>query len=222
MLPGAKKPVNSHRNEPGKLWFGFREVLNTPQFITYAVGGNIALSGLFVYLSTSPSVFMEGYGLSVKTFGWIFAVITLGFIGLSQLNQLFSKHFKPQQIINSTLACMMITSITLLLGLIQNQFGLIETSILIFLVLGCIGIINPNAAALSVALFESRTGTASSLYGLLQWGFAGIASIIVGCFKTSSGIPLAAIMVATSSIAWLLITVRSRSKSKLASKLSVK
>lgn len=181
------------------------QVMKVPQFKIYAIGGGIALSGLFAYLASSPGIFMEGYGVSNHAYGLIFAAITLGFVGLSQLNRLFTKYYTAPQIIFGALLSTSLLSLILLIGLYKEWFGILSTSILIFLILGCIGIINPNAAALCMAPFTVNAGSAASLFGFFQWGIAGLVSVIIGSFKSTTAIPLASIMATTAIVALFIL-----------------
>jgi hypothetical protein len=63
--------------------------------------------------------------VSNQTYGWIFALITLGFIGLSQLNRLFSKFYSQQQIVFVALTFMVILSVIFLYGLLQGGFNIV-------------------------------------------------------------------------------------------------
>jgi len=210
ILPESRKPDKSYSLKIKSILIGFWQVLKVPQFITYAIGGGIALSGLFAYIADSPAIFMDGYGVSNQTYGWIFAVVTIGFVGLSQLNRIFSKHFTAEQIVFCAVACMAVISTVMLYGLNQGWFGIVGTASLIFLILGCIGIINPNAAALSMAPFENNAGSAASLYGFIQWGIAGLVSVVISLFKSKTAVPLAGIMAATAIVALLILYIGNR------------
>lgn len=210
ILPESRKPDKSHSLKIKSILIGFWQVLKVPQFITYAIGGGIALSGLFAYIADSPAIFMDGYGVSNQTYGWIFAVVTIGFVGLSQLNRIFSKYFTAEQIVFCAVACMAVISTVMLYGLNQGWFGIVGTASLIFLILGCIGIINPNAAALSMAPFENNAGSAASLYGFIQWGIAGLVSVVISLFKSKTAVPLAGIMATTAIVALLILYMGNR------------
>lgn len=207
ILPESGKIQKSQPLSIKNIAIGYWQVIKVPQFFTYSIGGGIALSGLFAYLSSSPAIFMEGYGVSNQAYGVIFAAITLGFVGLSQLNRVFTKYYTEQQIIFAAVICMVFLSLLLVFGLSQGWFGILPTSILIFLVLGCIGIINPNAAALSMAPFTQNAGSAASLFGFVQWGIAGLVSIIIGSFKSTTAIPLASIMAITGIVALFILSI---------------
>lgn len=206
-LPESRQPDKSYSLTVKSFLLGFREILKVPQFITYAVGGSVALSGLFAYIADSPSIFMDGYGVSNQTYGWIFALVTIGFVGFSQFNRLFSKYFRAEQIVFYAVVCMSLIGTVLLYGLNQGWFGVVGTATLIFLAMGCIGIVNPNAAMLSMAPFEKNSGSAASLYGFIQWGIAGLVSILVSLFKSNTAIPLAGILTTTAILSLLILSI---------------
>ncbi|MFA6083457.1 multidrug effflux MFS transporter [Mucilaginibacter sp.] len=214
VLPESRQPDRSHSLSARPILLGFWQVIKEPQFITYAIGGGIALSGLFAYVADSPSIFMEGYGVSNRTYGWIFALLAIGFVGLSQFNRVFSKYYKADQIVMGAVGCMAVISFLLLYGLNQGWFGIVGTAVLIFIFLGCVGIVNPNAAALSMAPFEKDAGSAASLFGLIQWGIAGLSSIVVSLFKSRTPIPLAGIMTGSAVLALLILFVGRRAIKK--------
>ncbi|MDP9077724.1 MAG: multidrug effflux MFS transporter [Bacteroidota bacterium] len=207
VLPETHQPDKTYSLKPGPIILGFWQVITEPQFFTYAIGGGIALSGLFAYVSDSPTIFMIGYHVSNGAFGWIFAFLAIGFIGTSQFNQIFARYFKPDQIVIGALTCMVIVSAILLFGLEHGWFGMIATAIFIFICLGCIGILNPNTAALSMAPFEKNAGSAASLFGLVQWGIAGLSSIAISLFKSDTPIPLAEIMTGTAVLSLAIIVI---------------
>jgi len=209
-LPESRQADKSYAIRAKPILQGYWQILKNQQFITYAIGGSIALSGLFAYISNSPVIFMEGYGISNKTYGWIFAILSIGFVGTSQFNKLFAKYFKPEEIIIGAISSMVIIGIILFYGLNQHWFGMIGTIVFIFLFLGCIGISNPNAAALSMAPFEKNAGSAASLFGFLQWGIAGLSSVVVSYFKSQTPIPLAVFMVGSALLAFVIIYIGSR------------
>src|SRR5206468_6291794 len=95
-------------------------------------------------------------------------------------------------------------------GASQGWFGLYGTIVMIFLFLSCLGIINPNASALSIAPFAKNAGTASSLMGAMQLGLGALASAGVSVFNTHSALPMAAIMAGTSIVALLILLIGRR------------
>jgi DHA1 family bicyclomycin/chloramphenicol resistance-like MFS transporter len=210
-LPESHQPDRSVSLKAGPILLRFWQVIKVPQFYTYAIGGGIAYSGLFTYVSDSPSIYLIGYGLSHKTYGWIFAILSIGFFGVSQSNRILSKYFKPEKIVFGCVIGMLLVSLLFLYGLNRSWFGIVGVSIMIFVLLSCLGTANPLAAALSMAPFEENAGTAASLFGLIRWGIAGLSSIVVSIFKSSTPVPLAGIMAGTAVLSLLVLWIGGRS-----------
>lgn len=206
-LPESYRADPSYSLKPKPIINGFIAVIKTPQFYTYAISGGIAFSGLFAYISSSPVVFMEVFKISSKTYGWIFALLSVGFIGSSQVNSFLVKKYKSQQIVNAALIAMVIISALFLVGSMQNILGLVGTIVMIFLVLCCIGITSPNTSALALAPFEKNAGTASSLLGAFQMCIGSVVSVGVSLFNSQSSIPMSAVMLVASSVALLVLIV---------------
>lgn len=204
-LPESHPADPSYSLKPAPIINGFITVIKNPQFYTYAFSGGIAFSGLFAYVSSSPLVFMEVFKVSGKVYGWIFAFLSIGFIGSSQLNNALLKRYKSGQIVNVTLMVMVALAVIYLAGSMQNLLGLTGTIVMIFTVLCCVGIVSPNTSALALAPFEKNAGTASALLGAFQMCIGSIVSIGISVFKSQSSVPMAAIMLAAASIALIII-----------------
>ncbi|MES2268334.1 MAG: multidrug effflux MFS transporter [Bacteroidota bacterium] len=218
-LPESYKADPTYSLKPKPILNGFLTVIKTPQFYTYAISGGVAFSGLFAYISSSPLVFMEVFKVSSKVYGWIFAILSVGFIGSSQVNSLLVKKYKSGQIVNAALIAMVIISALFVVGSMQNILGLVGTIIMIFLVLCCVGIASPNTSALALAPFEKNAGTASALLGAFQMCIGSVVSVGISLFKSQSSIPMSAIMLAAASVALLIVVIGRRNiKEKVESK----
>jgi len=206
-LPESYKPDPAYSLKPKPIINNFWAVFKEPQFYTYALTGSFAFAGLFVYVSGSPLVFMEVFKVSSKTFGWIFAGLSVGFIGSSQVNNLLMKKFRSEQIIFTALSVQLATTIVFVIGAINGWFGLESTIGMIFILLCCVGTISPNASALSLAPFTKNAGTASALMGALQLGLGALASFSVSFFDSKSATPMAGIMAGSTLVAFFILVV---------------
>jgi DHA1 family bicyclomycin/chloramphenicol resistance-like MFS transporter len=209
-LPAGNAPDTSLSLKPGPITRSFLSVFLTPQFYTYCLTGGIAFTGLFAYVAGSPIVFMNVYGVSQKTYGWIFAMLSIGFIGSSQLNNLLLKKFKSQQILDFILPVYVIFSLLFIIALQMGWLQLPLIIVFIFLLLSCVGIANPNTAALTLAPFAKNAGTASSLMGAIQMGLGSMISVFISLFEKPSVTPLAIAFVASSVFSMLVLKLGSR------------
>ena len=209
-LPDTYKPNRNYSLKPAPIISSFWEVAKTPQFFTYALAGAFSFMGLFVYVSGSPMVFMELFKVEAKTYGWIFAGLSIGFIGASQLNNVLLKKFTSEQIAKAALTIQVISSVIFFAGSSYGVFGLAGTIAMIFIMLCCVGTTNPNASALSLAPFAENAGTAASLLGALQLGLGSFGTMLISYFNIPTTLPMAGIMAASASIALLVLLVGSR------------
>jgi len=209
-LPESYKPDTTMSLKPKPIISNFILVLREPKFYTYAFTGAMAFAGLFVYITSSPILFMSLFKVKEETYGWIFAFLSVGFIGASQVNTLMLRKYKSEQLIFVALIGQVITVIVFLIGSINGWFGLFETIGFLFLFLCCLGVANPNALALSLAPFSKNAGSASALMGALQMGLGALASACIGFFEQTSAVPMVLIMTVTSLIAFTVLVIGRR------------
>jgi DHA1 family bicyclomycin/chloramphenicol resistance-like MFS transporter len=213
-LPNTFKPDTSISLKPKPIITNFVSILKEPQFYTYCFTGSIAFSGLFAYVAASPVLFMDIFKVDAKTYGWIFAFMSMSFIGASQINSLLLRKFTSEKMIYGSLVVQSIISLLFLILVMNNTIGLYETTGLLFLFLGCMGISNPNTAGLTLAPFSKNAGSASALMGAIQLGIGALASFAVGFFVKNSMLPMVVIMAVTTILALIILILGKRNIKK--------
>jgi MFS transporter, DHA1 family, multidrug resistance protein len=206
-LPESYPADKTFSLKPLPIVRNFLSVLREPQFVVYMLVYALAFAGLFAYVSGSPLVFMDVFHVDKKTYGWIFAGLSVAFIGLSQFNSLLLRRYSSQQIIRVALAGQVVVSIVFLIGNIMEWYGLGYTIVMLFIFLACVGFTNPNAAALSLAPFSKNAGSASALLGATQMGVGALASVGVSVWSNGTATPMVAIIAVTSVLALGVLVV---------------
>jgi DHA1 family bicyclomycin/chloramphenicol resistance-like MFS transporter len=205
-LPEGHQPDRSISLRAKPMILDFYSILRQPQFYTYSLAGAFSFSTLFTYVAGSPVIFMEIFKVSPQAYGGIFALLSVGFIGGSQLNIYINKKYSSEQIFSVALTVLVVTSIVFLIGSFNDWYGLEATIGLFFIALTCLGLTNPNANALGLAPFTRNIGSASALLSFLQIGIAGLSSGGVGIFNATNSVPVASIMAGTSIVAFGILT----------------
>lgn len=198
LLPESREPNPDFSLRPAAITRNFVDILKHPQFYTYALTGAVAYGGLCAYISGSPHVFMELFRVSEKQYGWIFALIAIGIISASQLNNLALRRSTSESIIKAALSCQSCIGIAFAVLAFAGWSNLYLTVFLIFLFLGCQGFVFPNASALSLANFGHNAGSASALMGGVQMSFGAGASALVSVLQNNTALPMAGMMAACS------------------------
>lgn len=204
-LPPGPSPDHSISLKPGKMIKTFSVIIRNRQFLTYTLAGAFSFCAMFVYVAGSPVIFMEVFHATPQTYGFIFAAMSLGFIGSNQVNILLLRRFSGEQIFYAALAIQLIISLLFLAGAYFHWYGFAGTFTMLFLTLSCLGFTYPNASALALAPFTKNIGSASALIGSLQIGIAGLASAGVGIFNASSSEPVALLLAVSVGVAFLVL-----------------
>ena len=208
LLPEGHTPERSISLRPQPILQGFWTILRQPQFTTYALAGAFSFAGLFAFVAGSPIIFMEGYHLSARTFGLIFAVLVMGFIGGNQINVFLLRRFTSQNIFFYALAFQVFVGLIFFVSAHAHLLDLPATLGLFFFFLLAIGLTYPNAAAIGMAPFSKDAGSASALLGFLQAGVGSAISMGIGVLGATA---IVSLLSSTSFIALLvLLTGRTR------------
>ncbi|PST83404.1 Bcr/CflA family drug resistance efflux transporter [Pedobacter yulinensis] len=204
-LPESYQPDRAYSLKPGPILRSMTAVATNPQFFTYCLVNALTFAGLFAYVAASPIVFMTIFGVSKTGYGWIFALLSVAFIGLSQVNSLLLRWFNSNKVIALALPAQALISLAFLAAAAAGWLNLYSTVAFIALYLGCLGLINPNSAALTLAPFNKNAGSASALMGALQMGLGALASVVVSLFPEKSSLPMPLIMAVVAVLAWLIL-----------------
>ncbi|MGY3052835.1 DHA1 family bicyclomycin/chloramphenicol resistance-like MFS transporter [Pedobacter sp. UYEF25] len=213
-IPDVFVPDPNYSLKPIPIVKNFIAVIKERQFAIYAGLGALVFSGLFVYVASSPIVFIELYGVSETGYGWIFAGLSVMFIGSSQLNSLLLRWYESKKIIGYAIVLQVLASIVFLLFAFEGWLNLINTLVFLSLYLIGLGFINPNAAALALAPFEKNAGSASALMGAGQMGLGALASVVVSSFPSSSVLPMPLIMTIATILGAMILFLFARDNDK--------
>jgi DHA1 family bicyclomycin/chloramphenicol resistance-like MFS transporter len=207
LLPEGHTPDPSISLKPATMLRQFQQILIRPQFYTYALSGAFSFAGLFTYVAGSPIIFMEGFHVNASIFGIIFATLTMGFIGGSQVNVFLLRKLSSEQIFSMALVLQALFGVLFIIGTLFGWLGLTATLILFFAFLSCIGLTGPNGGAMALAPFSQNVGSASALLGFVQMGMGAIISTGIGFFGATA---VVASLCGSSLLAVLIFIIGNR------------
>lgn len=209
-LPEGHRPDPTVSLLPADIIGGFKTILRNKTFIVYALAGTFSFAGLFVYVAGSPAIFMDGFGVSAKVYGAIFAFLSVGFIGGSQLNHLLNKYFRNEQVFLVGVLVQVTAAIIFFAGVYRNYWALPATLACLFVLLLCAGLTYPNAAAIALAPFTTTAGSAAAMLGCIQIGIGGLISSGAGLLQMKGSMPAAVTMLFSSLLALLILSAGSK------------
>lgn len=180
----------------------YAELLRDRGFLGYALSGGFAQAGMFAYITGSPHVFIELYGVPAQAYGWLFGLNAFGLIASSQINRRLLLHHTADSILRRA-NCTTVVLGLLLFGIAASGWGgLLALLVPLFGYLASLGFTAPNAMANALAHQGARAGSASALIGTLQFGVATVSSMLVGLLGAGSALPMAGIIAGCGLLAY--------------------
>jgi DHA1 family bicyclomycin/chloramphenicol resistance-like MFS transporter len=174
----------------------YRHVFRSRAFLVYAVGCGLCYVGLFAYITASPAVVIDQYGISPQLFGLIFGMNSIGLIAVSQLAGRLVGRVPPSTILRATVTTQAIAAGVLLAVATTGAGGLAGLLVPLFVVVSSVGAVMPTSTALALAPFPERAGAASALMGALQLGIGAGAGALVGVLGFAPATSLAVVIAA--------------------------
>ena len=178
-------------------------------FLAYLALVTTSFAGLFAFISGSPFVLQDFFGLSPIGFGLAFAIASVGYVAGTMLASQLVMRIGIDRVIG-------LGAIALCLGGLAAlaTAALVPASTAGFLLpmtlyMAGIGLAMPQALAGALHPFPRHAGTASSLVGFTQQSFAAIAGAVVGHLLATTAWPLV-IVVALGGCATLAIWIATR------------
>ena len=189
----------------------FGSVLGDRAFVGYALAAALSSGALFAYISASPFVLEDVYGLSPAAFSIIFATNAAGLISVSQLSARLVGRTGPRRLLLIGLAVAAVAGVWLLVvALTDAPLPLLLAGL--FAMLASLGFVGPNATALALQEHGAQAGTASALIGLGQFVTGAVAAPLTGIVGGAGAMPLAVVVAgfAVTAAAASVLTRRRR------------
>ncbi len=173
-------------------------------FMGLTMVGSLTLSGFFIYLANSSFVLIEHYHLTPTGFSLCFGVNAASFFGFSQLTGKAAERFGLPMVIRVAVTGFAILMTSLAALMFAGVDSLVVMMAFLFLGYGCLGLVIPGTAVLSLEEHGAIAGTASALMGALQLMIGAAVMAVAGLFASPSPKPMVA-SIAVCAVAALVI-----------------
>ncbi|MEU1804032.1 Bcr/CflA family multidrug efflux MFS transporter [Streptomyces sp. NPDC019937] len=193
-------PARRRRGGLGQTIRSFGALLRDPGFVRPALAGGFAFAAMFSYISASSFVLQNTYGLDPQQFSIVFAANALGIMLLGQGNARLLRSRTPHTLLTAGIALCAAGGGALLVSVLTG-LGVVAVLVSLFALVSSIGLIMPNATALSMSGHPEAAGTASALLGLLQFALGGVAAPLAGLGGNGSALPMALAIAACAAAA---------------------
>jgi DHA1 family bicyclomycin/chloramphenicol resistance-like MFS transporter len=147
-----------------------RTVLADRTFLRPALVGAVGVCGMFVYIAMASFVLQRVYGLSAQQFALVFGANAVAILIVGRLSASLVGRVGPARLLTAGVVVALVASVAMLVGVLVSGSVWVLLVPLLFLV-ACTGVLLPNATALALEGQAAVAGTASAVFGLLQFAF---------------------------------------------------
>ncbi|GAA5067603.1 DHA1 family bicyclomycin/chloramphenicol resistance-like MFS transporter [Thermocatellispora tengchongensis] len=188
----------------------FARLLRDRSFMACALAAGLGFAGMFAYISGSPFVLQEIYGVSPQTYSLLFGLNAFGLIAVSQIGGRITGRVPGARLVLIGLAVSLAGALGLLAG-VTTGLGLPAVAAALFVMMCGAGLTLPGTGALALAGQEPQVaGSASALLGVLQFALGAVAAPLVGLAGTDTGVPMAVVMIVAAALALLVFVALRR------------
>jgi MFS transporter, DHA1 family, multidrug resistance protein len=178
----------------GQTLRDYRTLLADRAFLGAVLNQGFLYAALFAYLAGATFVLQDIYGLSPQGYALAFGLNSAGFMVFGYLAGRASEQWSLSGTLTIGIALAGVGALGLLAsGLTAMPLWVVIVSLLALA--SGVAITSPPATTLALAEYPQMAGTASSLLGMVRFGFGGVAAPLVGIAGAASILPLGVVTV---------------------------
>ncbi len=203
---GLKETLPRERRSPGGLkqtFSTFHLIITDRQFMGYAFSQGLVSAAMFGYISGSPFVLQEIFGVSPQMFSVIFAINGVGIIIASQLTGRLAGRVSELKLFIIGISLCAIGGVILLFVVLLDA-GLYAVIPSLFIVVSSVGMVGTTSFSLAMQNQSETAGSASAILGLLPFILGAIVAPLVGLGGSHTAVPMA-IVIAGCGIGAVLV-----------------
>jgi DHA1 family bicyclomycin/chloramphenicol resistance-like MFS transporter len=203
-LPETLHPPSANPFSIVRIVSGYRGLLRNRAFVAHLGIVAASYSGLFAWISGSPFVLQDLYGLSAFGFAAAFAIACVGSLAGAAVAALVVMRIGLDLTIGLGTLALAGGGLAMVVSLALGWPPI--TSLVLSMALYHTGLMlaMPQAVAGAVTPFPDRAGTASSFVGVVQQTSAALLGMVVGYTLGQSAWPLAGAIAAMGCLSFVL------------------
>lgn len=209
-------PVGRRGTSVGAAFRGYVLIACQPQAVGLILCMGLSFAGMFAFITASPFVYIQYFGVSPQGYGWLFGLNIAGVIVVSLLNVRWVPTVGAWRMLSYGTALAALSGGALALLSVTGSAGLALTVTCVVLYIGVTGLVGANCLACLLARFPKQAGAATGLAVAMQFGLGMACSALVSVFHDGTPLPMSLIMGATGMGCLCACSVASRYPGPLA------
>ncbi|MFC4600030.1 multidrug effflux MFS transporter [Cohnella hongkongensis] len=204
----------AERRSPSNIAHQFRGyglLLRDRSFLGYMLAQGIMIAGVFAYVSGTPFIYQNIYGVSPTTFALLFGSNGIGLILGSQIVGRMAHRIEAAVFVKVGLCLALLSSAAVLAAALVHG-PLFTLVVPLFFFVGAIGITSTAAFPLAMEGQANMAGSAAALLGIVPFLLGAVTAPLVGVAGEDTAVPLGVIILVSSASAILAYFLLARPK----------
>lgn len=202
-LPETRPKVVARHER--SVWAGYRQLIGHRIFWAYSVAGLASMSGLFVFFSLAPLLFVGQWGISAQQFAYFFASNALVMMLACMLASRLSVLLSHRVMVLLGLALAFSAGALLVLMALFEWLGPVRFIATVWLASTGFALTMGASAAGALASFGHIAGQATALMSCIRLGGAALVGSLAVAWNSTTVWPLASVLLGLSVIAAYLV-----------------
>lgn len=199
--------LGAHRGQVSiKMAFkGYATVLKAKEARLLILTGGSHFAAMFAYITGTPFVYIEYFGLGEKTYALLFGANILTLIAFGYLSAKTVHRRGTLALIRQGTSIAWFGTLAVAIAAYAEGTATWQMMVMVLgfvVAVGALGFVAPNSTAQLLDKHPNHAGAASALYGCAQFGLGGLASWAVSLLHDGTAWPMALTVISFASVAW--------------------
>lgn len=214
---GCRETLPAEKRVQGGMGASIRSMFRlfgNRTFLAYMLIQGFVMAGFFGYISASPFVLQNLYGLSAQQYAVCFGFNGFGIMVFAQITGRLCSAYGDRSVLRAGVLLSLASSLAVaVVSFLHLPAAFMIASL--FLFVSCIGITTTTSFSLAIASQTGGAGSASGLLGVTSFVFGAVSSPLVGLGGSSSAVPMAVVAVASALCVLFFFRMAERGKRRL-------
>lgn len=174
--PPDKRAASALRHS----FFAYGRLLTDVTALGHLLCGGMSFAALFVYVSGTPFVYINYYGVAAQHYGFLFGINVIGLVVGNFINAKLVGRLGTLTMISwasgTSVAAALVTGVVCLTGF----GGLPMLAGALFFVVSTVGLLSANCATDLMHRYPRNAGAAAALFGAVQFGLGAVSGSALG------------------------------------------
>ncbi|MBL4615812.1 MAG: Bcr/CflA family multidrug efflux MFS transporter [Magnetovibrio sp.] len=200
---------------PSAVMLAFAQVLGHKRAMGYTLTAGLGFAGMFVYLTATPFIYMEIFDISPRGYALFFAANIAAMATSTFINGRLVGRLGTDRMLGFFVGVLVVSSIVLLATGLSGFGGVWGLAVPLFFYVGSLSPVAANCITGTLQFFGHTAGTASSVFGVVQFGIGSVAGWVVSIMNDATPAPMVYLIIVCALLSACSFWVLARERESL-------